>query len=338
MPWQEPNTKEETERVQSEAEVQAPNSLPRQPPLIGREGIIESVWPIVLRKNVRTITLTGPGGIGKTSVAIEVARSLFGNFPNGVYFVPLASIPDSNFVPPTIAKVIGVKERPNEPLIDTLKVTLSQKQTLLLLDNFEQIATTSAHFVSELSDSCPGLKFIVTSRKALRIPGEHEYAVLPLEVPQLKNLPSIGELSENPAIALFLERTRAIKSDFEISNENARDIAEICVKLDGLPLALELAAARIRILAPHMIVTRLSNKLGLLSGGPRDLPARQQALRSTIAWSHDLLDESEKKLFRRLAVFVWGFTLEVAETVCLIENDLNVMNGIAFLRPGTSRR
>ena len=328
MPWQKPSRNEKAELGEAAS---TPTNLPRPPPLIGRGELIESVWPILLRKNVRTLTLTGPGGIGKTSTGIEVARNLLGNFPGGVYFVPFASISDADLVPPTIAQVIGVKERPNEPLIDTLKDALGQRQVLLLLDNLEQIASTSARFVSELSDSCLGLKFIVTSRKPLRIAGEQEFAVPPLQVPTLKNLPSIGELSENPAVALFLERTRAIQPNFEISNENARDIAEICVRLDGLPLALELAAARIRILPPHMILTRLSNKLGLLSGGPRDLPARQQALRNTIAWSHDLLDEPEKKLFRRLAVFVGGFTLQAAETICPIENDLNVMDGIATL-------
>jgi predicted ATPase/class 3 adenylate cyclase len=335
MPWEKArkaSEEEELELAEGQISIKTPNNLPAQTPLIGRRDLIESIWPLLLRNNVRVLTLTGPGGIGKTSTSIEVAKSLLDSFPNGVYFVPLAPITDSNLVLPTIAKVIGVKEQGNKPLIETLKDFLSQKKVLLLLDNFEQIASSSAHFVSELSDSCPKLKFLITTRKPLRIHGEQEFAIPPLSVPSLKNLPSIGELYENPAIALFLERIHAIKPDFEISNGNARDIAEICVRLDGLPLALELAAARIKILPPHMILARLGNKLGLLSGGAKDLPARQQALRNTIAWSYDLLSESERKLFRRLGVFVGGFSIEAAESVCLLENEeLNVLDDITGL-------
>ncbi len=336
MPWQKTEEgyekEEEIEPTLGEASTSIPNNLPRQPPLIGRENVIEVVWPIVLRNNVKVVTLTGPGGIGKTSVAIEVARSLLSSFPNGVYFVPFASISDSNLVLPTIAKTVGIKEQPKRPLIETLKEILGQRQMLLLLDNFEQlVSSSSTQLLSELSDSCPRVKFIVTSRKPLHIRGEQEFSVPSLSVPSLKTLPSIGELSENASVALFLERVYSIKPDFEISNDNARDIAEICVRLDGLPLAIELAAARIKILPPRMILSRLGNKLGLLTGGARDVPSRQQTLRNTIAWSHDLLSESEKKMFRRLAVFVGGFTLEAAESICIINNDLNALDDITGL-------
>ncbi len=317
--------------IVEEAAVRAPNNLPTQAPLIGRNDVIESAWPLLLRSNVRVLTLTGPGGVGKTAASIEIARSLIESFPNGVYFVSLASITDAEYVLPAVATVLEVKEQPNTPLIETLKIYFGQRKVLLLLDNFEQIASSSAHFLTVLSDSCPKLKFLVTSRKPLRIHGEQEFAMPSLPVPSLKILPSIGEMSENPSIALFMERTHAIKPDFEITDENSRDIAEICVRVDGLPLALELAAARMKILPAHMILTRLGSRLGLLTGGARDLAARQQTLRNTIAWSHDLLNESEKKLFRRLAVFVGGFTLEAAENVCLIENDLNVMDDITAL-------
>lgn len=328
MPWEVP-TKEEL--VEGEQAKPTPTNLPKQIPLIGRKSFIESAWPIILRRDVRLLTLTGPGGIGKSVVGIEVARSLLESFPNGVYFVPLASISDPELVLPTIAETVGVKEAPKAPLAQTLKNYIGEKHMLLVLDNFEQLASSSSQLLTELGDSCPKLKFIVTSRKPLRIKGEHELAVPPLSVPSLKKLPPLGELYENDSIALFLERARAIKPDLEISDENAQELVEICVRLDGLPLALELAAARIRILPPRMILTRLESRLGFLTGGSRDAPGRQQTLRNTIAWSHDLLDESEKKLFRRLAVFVGGFTVEAAESICPIDGDLNVLDGISAL-------
>jgi predicted ATPase/class 3 adenylate cyclase len=327
LPWQEVPK----EAAEGESIGPTPSNLPRQTPLVGRKDQIESAWPVLLRRSVRVLTLTGPGGIGKSAMGIEVARSLLESFPAGVYLVSLASISDTTLVLPAIAEALVVKEQPRKPILETLEDAIGQKQELLILDNFEQLVASSAHYITELSDSCPRLKFIVTSRKPLHITGEHEFAVPPLQVPSLKKLPPLGDLSQNPSVALFLERSRTMKPDFDITEENAQDIAEICTRLEGLPLAIELAAARVRILPPGMILSRLGSRLGFLTGGPRDASARQQTLRNTIAWSHDLLDESERKLFRRLAVFAGGFTVEDVEGVCAVDNDLNVLDDITGL-------
>ncbi|MFN8474027.1 MAG: tetratricopeptide repeat protein [Anaerolineae bacterium] len=309
-----------------------PNNLPPQrDALIGREKELETLRQMVLRPDVPLLTLTGPGGAGKTRLALQVGAILLDQFDNGVFFVNLAPIFDPELVPSAIAEAIGVREQPPTPLRETLKQTLQDRQMLLILDNFEQVLA-AAPIVADLL-TLPGLKVLVTSRACLEIRGEHEYPVPPLMLPDLEHLPTTESLSQYEAVRLFIERAVAIRPDFKVTNENAPAIAEICYRLDGLPLAIELAAARIRMLTPAAMLQRLSDPLKLLTGGPRDLPERQQTLRSTIAWSYDLLGESEKALFRRLAVFVGGFSLEAAESVCDVDGDLgiDVLDGVAAL-------
>ncbi|MFN8485031.1 MAG: tetratricopeptide repeat protein [Anaerolineae bacterium] len=309
-----------------------PNNLPPQrDTLIGREKELETVRQMLLRPDVPLVTLSGPGGAGKTRLALQVAAALIDQFDDGVFFVNLAPIFDPDLVPSAIAEALGVREQPPTPLLETLKATLRDRQMLLVLDNFEQ-ALAAAPIVAELL-TLPGLKALVTSRACLEIRGEHEYPVPPLMLPNLDDLPPIESLSQYEAVRLFIERAAAIRPDFKVTNENAPAIAEICYRLDGLPLAIELAAARIRMLTPAAMLQRLSDPLKLLTVGPRDLPARQQTLRSTIAWSYDLLGEGEKTLFHRLAVFVGGFSLEAAESVCDVDGDLgmDVLDGVAML-------
>ena len=308
-----------------------PNNVPaRLTPLIGRDSELAEAWSTLLREDIRILTLTGPGGTGKTALGLEVARRLIDSFGDGVFFVALAPITDSTLLLPTIATVLAVKENGGRLLIDSLKTFLGEKQLLLVLDNFEQLIRAAPQ-LSDLLASCAKLKLLVTSREALRIRGEREFPVSPLEVPDLKHLPPLEELSEKAAVALFVERAHAIKPDFEVTNHNARALAEICARLDGLPLAIELAAARIRILTPQTMLRRMENRLALLTSGTQDLPARQRTLRSTIVWSYDLLDPQDQRLFRRLSVFVGGFTLEAAESVCNLEHDLNMLDGISAL-------
>lgn len=309
-----------------------PNNLPPQrDALIGRETELDAVRQMLLRADVPLLTLTGPGGAGKTRLALQVGALLLDQFDDGVFFVNLASIFDPALVPAAIAEVIGVREQPPAPLLATLKATLQDRRMLLILDNFEQVLV-AAPIVAELL-TLPGVKILVTSRACLEIRGEHEYPVPPLMLPDLERLPAPESVSQYEAVRLFIERASAIRPDFQITNENAPAIAEICYRLDGLPLAIELAAARIRMLTPAAMLQRLADPLKLLTGGPRDLPARQQTLRSTIAWSYDLLGESEKRLFRRLAVFAGGFSLEAAEQVGDMDGDLgmDVLDGVAAL-------
>ena len=317
--------------AQPEAKSAPPNNLPVQStPLIGREKELADAWPLVLRDDIRVLTLTGPGGTGKTALGLEVARNLIDSFPDGVFFVALAPITAPNLLLSTLATTLAVKEDAGRPVIDSLKNFLCRKQLLLVLDNFEQIIKAAPQ-LSDLQTACAKLKLLVTSREALRIRGEREFPVPPLALPDLKHLPPMEALSENAAVALFVERAHALKPDFEVTHDNARAVAEICVRLDGLPLALELAAARIRILTPQTMLSRMESRLGLLTSGARDLPARQRTLRNAIAWSHDLLDAQEQRLFRRLTIFVGGFTLEAAESVCNTEHDLDVLNGVSAL-------
>jgi predicted ATPase len=271
----------------------------------------------------RLLTLTGPGGIGKTRLALQAAADLLEDFPDGTIFAPLATLTDTELFLPAVAETLGVRETAEQPLDESFKDYLSERQLLLLLDNFEQVLG-AAPTVTELLAVAPGLKVLATSRTPLGLYGEHVYPVPPLTLPDLKRPPPLEGLTQYEAVGLFVERARALKPDFKVTNESAPAVAEICVRLDGLPLAIELAAARITMLPPKAMLQRLGSRLKLLTGGARDLPERQRTLRATIEWSHALLDEGEQLLFGRLAVFSGGRTLEATEAICDAQGDLPV--------------
>src|SRR5215207_9810418 len=299
------------------------NNLPLQPtPLVGRVREVEEVAERLRSDQVRLLTLTGPGGTGKTRLALQAGADLLDEFDDGVFFVSLATITDPELVPSAIAGSLGLKESAEEPLMETLESYLQQKRLLLILDNFEQVLEGST-LVGALLGSCPNLKVLATSRIPLGLYGEQEYPVPPLALPDPKVLPPLEVLSQYEAVRLFVERARAAKPDFSVTNESAPAVAEICIRLDGLPLAIELAAARTKLLPPQALLSRLSNRLKLLKGGARNLPARQQTLRATIDWSYDLLDEDERNLFGRLSVFAGGSTLEAIEEICDPEEELD---------------
>jgi predicted ATPase/class 3 adenylate cyclase len=309
-----------------------PNNLPAQPDtLVGREAELEQVRRL-LRGPARLVTLSGPGGSGKTRLALEVGASLLEAFEDGVFFVPLAAVLDPSLVAARIATALGVRENPTRSALEGLLESLRAKELLLLLDNFEQIVA-AAPTVSDLLAACARLRILVTSRSVLRVAGEHEFAVPPLELPDPRQGLAPETLVHSPAVALFLQRAQAVKSGFALTSENAGEVARICAHLDGLPLAIELAAARVKILSPHAILQRLGARLDFLKGGSRDLPARHQTLRQAIAWSYDLLEPAERPFFRRLAVFVGGCTLEAAEQVCaeIAEGEMAVLDAIAAL-------
>ena len=310
-----------------------PHHLPIQPtPFIGREKEVAAVQHQLLREDVRLVTLTGPGGMGKTRMALHVAAQLHAHFADGVWFVPLAPISDPNLVIPTIAQTLGLREARERSLLEQLQVSLRERQVLLLLDNFEQVVSAATH-VADLLTSCPHLKVLVTSREVLHVRAEHEFPVPKLSLPDPKRLPDLMALSQYEAVALFIQRAQAVRPEFQMTNANAPAMAEICARLDGLPLAIELAAARIKLLPPQALLTRLGQRLQLLTSNARDVPARQQTLRNTIQWSYDLLDAQEQQLFCRLSVFVDGCTLEAVEAVsaALGEATLPVFDRIASL-------
>jgi predicted ATPase/class 3 adenylate cyclase len=268
--------------------------------LVGREREVADVADLLRGDEVRLLTLTGPGGAGKTRLAIAVGAEVAREFPNGVFFVPLASISDAELVAPTIAHTLGIAEQPGEPLVDTLVAHLEPKRLLLVMDNFEQVLE-AAPALSELLERAPRLRSLATSREALRLAGEREYALPPLR--------------PDDAVTLFAERARAADRTF-VLNGDAAVAREICDRLDRLPLAIELAAAGIKLLSPRAILDRLDRRLALTVSRRRDLPSRHQTLRAAIDWSHDLLGDDERTLFARLAVFAGGWTVESAEAVC----------------------
>jgi predicted ATPase/class 3 adenylate cyclase len=310
-----------------------PTNLPVQPtPLIGRERELHELRRLVDRPDVQLVTLIGPGGTGKTRLALQLAADQVESCPDGVYFVPLAPVSDPELLVPTIAQTLAVQEQPRQTLTEMLARHLRDKKLLLVLDNFEQILD-AAPTVGELLRTAAKLKVVVTSRAPLRLSAEREFPVPPLAVPDLDRLPSLDALARYEAVALFVERARAVSPDFRIANENASAIAEICARLDGLPLAIELAAARVRVLQPPALLARLDRRLKLLTGGPRDLPERQRTLRKAIEWSYSLLAEDEQTLFVRLSVFVGGCRIEAAEAVFDpdTELELDVLDGLHSL-------
>ncbi len=301
-------------------------------PLIGREGEVKAAGTRLLRREVRLLTMTGPGGVGKTRLAFAVATDLQHAFVDGICFVALAPISDPDLVVPTIAQTLGLKEAGDGSLFERVRAFLREKRLLLVLDNFEQIVA-GAPLLVELLSACPQLKVLVTSRALLRVHGEHEFPVPPLALPDPKHLSDVENLSHYAAVALFVQRAQALKPDFDLTGENASTIAAICTRLDGLPLAIELAAARIKLLPPLALLARLTHRLQVLTGGRQDAPARQQTLRNTLAWSYDLLSAREQQLFRRLSMFVGGCTLEAAEAVCGTPGDMSstLLDGVASL-------
>ena len=292
-------------------------------PLIGREAEVTAVGERLLRDEVRLLTVTGPGGVGKTRVALQAAAGVQEHFAHGACFVDLAPLTDPALVPTAIATALGIKEQRVQGVPDSIAAYLGNKQVLLLLDNFEQVAAAAPQ-VSRLLAACPGLKVLVTSRVPLGVRGEREYPVPPLSLPDLRQLPPLERLAQYEAMRLFVERATDVRSDFRLTAGNARAVAEICVRLDGLPLAIELAAARVRMLPPPLLLARLSRRLSLLTGGARDAPDRQQTMRSTIAWSYDLLDVGEQHLFRRMAPFTGGRSLDALEAVCNCDGRLGI--------------
>jgi predicted ATPase/class 3 adenylate cyclase len=301
-------------------------------PLVGRQRELDETGEILTRDDVRLLTLTGVGGTGKTRLALQLAADELDRFPDGVYFVDLAAVDDPELVIPTIARVIAIRELGAMSLEETLSEYLRGRRMLLVLDNFEQVVAGGPRLVALLA-SAAGLKLLVTSRAPLRLSGEHEYAVPPLGVPDVSQFADLDALSASESVSLFVERARAIRADFALSSENASAVGEICIRLDGLPLAIELAAARIRALSPQALLTRLDERLKVLTGGMRDVPARQRTLRAAIDWSHDLLNDDEQRIFRRLAVFEGRCDLRAAEGVCSFNRDLtlDVLDGLTSL-------
>ena len=307
------------------------NNLPTQlTPFIGRDREIVAVLGLLRMPEVHLVTLTGPGGIGKTRLSLQIAADMLDEYRDGVWFVELASVTDPELVLPTIASTFKVKESAERTIEQALHDHLHKRQLLLVLDNFEQVVS-AAPKITQLLNAAPKINIMVSSREVLRLRGEHSYPVPPLGLPDSKRHQTAAVLAQYEAIALFVQYAQAANPSFVLDEDNASIVADICSRLDGLPLALELAAARTRLFKPTVMLEKLKNKLDVLTSGARDLPRRQQTIRGTIDWSYDLLDDAEKVLFARLGIFVGGWTLESAETVCGIDGSVNILNGIESL-------
>jgi predicted ATPase/class 3 adenylate cyclase len=307
-----------------------PNNLPIQiTSFIGREKELAKVKSLLMN-GARLLTLTGPGGTGKTRLALQAAAETLTEFADGAYFVDLAPIADSGLVISTIAETLGVTEGPARPLQESLQAHLKEKEVLLVLDNFEQVVEAGAA-VEQLLQAAPRLKVLVTSRAVLHRYGESEFPVPPLALPDPSHLPDLAALSQYEAVALFIERAMAVKPSFAVTNDNAPAVADITARLDGLPLAIELAASRVKVLAPQQILERLGQRLPLLTSRMSDAPERRRTLRGTIEWSYDLLDEDERRLFEHVSVFVGGSTIEAMESVCSLAGATDTLDGLASL-------
>jgi predicted ATPase/class 3 adenylate cyclase len=308
-----------------------PTNLPSQmTPLVGRTAELEALHELLSDDEVRLVTLTGPGGTGKTRLALHASADAVELFPNGVWLVLLESVNDAELLLPTIAKTLGLSEAGDKPLAAALREHLAGRRVLLVLDNFEQLLD-AAGTVTALLEASPLLRVIATSRAPLRLAAEHAFPVPPLPVPDPASLPDLDALTQYEAVVLFVERARAVSPAFAITGENAAAVAEVCVRLDGLPLAIELAAARVKVLPPQALLARLGRRLELLRGGGRDRPERQQTMRAALDWSYDLLNEHERRSLASLGVFAGGFRLDAAEAVAgadlddieaLVENSL----------------
>ncbi len=301
-----------------------PSNLPlASTSFIGREHEVAVVCALVRRSDVRLLTLTGPGGIGKTRLGLQVSEAMRDEFPDGIWFVGLAAITEPGLVAATIATTLRVKEISGQSVEATLQEYLRDKHMVLLLDNFEHVVRATPLIPTLLSQALH-LKVLVTSRVSLHLSGEQEFPVPSLTLPQRQPLPHLEALSQYEAVDLFIKRAQGVKPEFQLTPATAAAVAEICCRLDGLPLAIELAAVRSKVLMPTALLQRLDQRLKLLTGGSRDLPARHHTLRSTIEWSYQLLAPTEQTIFHRLAIFVGGWTLEAAESVCALADDLPV--------------
>jgi predicted ATPase/DNA-binding XRE family transcriptional regulator len=321
------------DRISPQTSPETPTNLQDEPtPFIGREQEVAHLVDLLQQPKARLVTLTGPGGSGKTRLALEVAAARLSVFADGVFLISLAPLTDPILVAPAIAATLGIKDTGEQALVTALQRSLRDKHLLLVLDNFEHLPG-AAPLVGDLVQACPSVQILVTSREILHLSAEREFPVPPLAVPDLHQGPDPRLLSRYDAVALFVDRAQAARPDFVLTQDNASSIAAICHRLDGLPLALELAAARIRLFPPQALLGRLSPSLDLLTGGARDRPTRQQTLRATIDWSYSLLSPEEQTLFARLSVFAGGCTLAAAEAVCTTEEDRSIalLDGVASL-------
>jgi non-specific serine/threonine protein kinase len=319
----------------------APTQALAQPPrsnlpatftsLIGRDKDIAAVQDYLTNPDIRLVTLIGPGGIGKTRLSIASASKSLAEFSDGVFFVTLAPLDQPSLIPSAIAQALGYVEKSDLPAERLLMDGIGNKRMLLVLDNCEHLIEDVARVASSLLSACSRLKILTTSREALQIPGEWLYSVPVLDMPKQNSVVDMKTVSEFPALVLFAERARAVRSDFALNSENIRAVAAICSQLEGLPLAIELIAARVKTLSIEQIAARLDDRFALLTSGSRIAPSRQQTLRATLDWSYDLLTEPERELFRQLSVFVGGFTLDALESVALLDSNPSILDALSRL-------